>query len=80
MRQVNMKTIETSAVVGPDRQIVVQAPPDLALGVHRVVVVIDENPAAQPSRPPLRLSAYTVGVVSDTFTFGREDLYGDDGR
>lgn len=33
-----------------------------------------------PSRPPLRLSAYSLAPTSSTMTFRREDIYDDDGR
>ena len=72
-----MKAIEATAVVGPDHMMVVQLPPDVAAGEHRVVVVIDETSAARPERPTPRFSAYPVGLASDSFTFRREDLYGD---
>jgi hypothetical protein len=36
-----------------------------------------EEEAADKERPPLRFSAYPVGLLSDAFTFRREDLYGD---
>jgi hypothetical protein len=77
-----MKTIQTVVPVNPDRTITVPLPPDLAPGAERVavVVVVAEPPAAAPQREPLRLSAYDVGVIDPSFTFRREDLYGDDGR
>jgi hypothetical protein len=75
-----MKTIEMTASVGPDRKIIVQLPPDISTGEHRVVLVIDENLATEQKRPPLQLATYPVGLVSDTLTFRREDLYDDDGR
>jgi hypothetical protein len=75
-----MKTFETTAVVGLDRRMILQLPPDIHPGPHRVVVVIDERPITAPQRQPLQFSAYPVGIASDTFTVRREDLYGDDGR
>jgi hypothetical protein len=40
---------------------------------------IEENDHHQVEvREPLRFSAYQVGLISDDFTFRREDLYDDD--
>jgi hypothetical protein len=75
-----MRTIEATATVTPDRTLTVMVPPDIPPGKHRVVLVIDDQPAAQEKRPPLKFSAYPVGLVSDSMTFRREDLYDDDGR
>jgi hypothetical protein len=75
-----LKTIETIAVVTPDHRLTVQLPEDVTPGEHHVVVVIDLEQAARQKREPLQFSAYPVGLVSDAFTFRREDLYGDDGR
>lgn len=75
-----MKTIETIAVVTPDHLLTVQLPEDVAPGEHHVVVLIDGEQEAGQRREPLQFSAYPVGLVSDAFTFRREDLYEDDGR
>jgi hypothetical protein len=37
-----MKAMETTTVVTEDRQLVLQLPPDVSLGEHRIVVLIDE--------------------------------------
>jgi hypothetical protein len=70
-----MQTIETSALIGPDRKLVVQLPASVSPGEHRFVVVIEESAAKAP-RSPLPFTAYPVGLVSDSVTFRREDLYG----
>ncbi len=75
-----MRTVEMKAVIGPDRKIVVQLPPDISPGEHQLVIVIEEQPVVEKERSPLQFSAYPVGLVSDTFTFRREDIYDDDGR
>ena len=75
-----MRTIETTARVSDDRKLVVQLPLDVTPGEHRVVVVIEESPAAPRQREPLRFSGYDVGLIDPNFTFRRDDLYGDDGR
>jgi hypothetical protein len=39
------------------------------------VLVIDEQSVADWKRLPLKFSAYPVGLVKESFTFRREDLY-----
>ncbi len=75
-----MRTIETNALVTEDGQLIVPMPADIVPGEHRVVVVIEEQPVAAPQkkRPPLKFSAYPVGLIDDTFTFRREELYDTD--
>ena len=76
-----MKTIETTAVVGDDRKVTVQLPPDVAPGPHRIVVVV-EGPL---SERPLSWTmddwpVHDAALVAPDFTMRREELYGDDGR
>ncbi len=75
-----MKTIETTAIVTPEGTMTVQVPPGISPGEHQVVVVIDEHPIVKKKRPPLKFSAYPVGLVSEKMTFRREGIYGDWGR
>jgi hypothetical protein len=75
-----MKTIETVVNVTPNRQIIVQLPPDIPVGEYQVVIVINESVkseelAAKNKPKTLKSSAYPVGLVADNFTFRREDLY-----
>ena len=72
-----MKTITTTAVIGPDRILTVQLPPDVPPGKHEVVVVLNGVPVPQvPELSP----PYPVGPINPHDTFRREDIYGDDGR
>ncbi len=48
-----------------------------AKGEHQVVV-IDEKTITKEKRSPLKFSAYPVGLVSESLTFPREDLYAND--
>ncbi|NMG22108.1 hypothetical protein [Brasilonema bromeliae] len=78
-----MKAITTIATVTEDGKITVQLPPDIPAGEHKLVVVIDEKPLVEKQiikekRPPLKFSAYPVGLVSESLTFRREDLYAND--
>ena len=72
-----MKTIRTTATVGVDGKITIQAPSDIPIGEHRVLLVIHEQPITQEKPLPLKFSAYPIGLISSDFTFRREDLYGD---
>jgi hypothetical protein len=75
-----MKTIETTATITPEGIVTVQVPPDILPGEYRVLLVIDEQPIVREKRPPLKFSAYPVGLVSEEMTFRREDIYGGWGR
>ena len=75
-----MRTIRTTATVTEEGTITVSVPPDIPAGKHQVVVVIEESLTetnGDQQRAALDLTAYPVGLVSDDFTFHREDLYGD---
>jgi hypothetical protein len=78
-----MKTIETIATVTKDGKITAQLPLDIPEGEHQVVIVIDEKPLTEETekkekKGPLKFSAYPVGLVSESLTFRREDLYAND--
>ncbi|MHC5613082.1 MAG: hypothetical protein ACYTXA_19285 [Nostoc sp.] len=78
-----MKSIETIATVTRDAKITVQLPLDIAEGEHQVVIVIDEKVLIEETekkkkKAPLKFSAYPVGLVSESLTFRREDLYAND--
>ncbi|WP_414570321.1 hypothetical protein [Nostoc sp. CCY 9925] len=78
-----MKAIETIATVTKDGKITAQLPLDIPEGEHQVVIVIDEKPLAKQEqnkqkKAPLKFSAYPVGLVSESLTFRREDLYAND--
>lgn len=63
-----MTRIDTTARIGPDRQLVIQLPQDVPPGEHRVTVLIDRaderegvpaeqpelRPEQRPGEPPLR--------------------------
>jgi len=78
-----MKTIETIATVTKDGKMTAQLPLDIPEGEYQVVIVIDEKPLAEEAerkgkKAPLKFSAYPVGLVSESLTFCREDLYAND--
>lgn len=79
-----MKAIETSISVNPDGSAVIELklPENVSAGVHRAVVIVEEQPATAGSRVdtlPDLLPMTFEGWPRDC-TFRREDLYGDDGR
>ncbi|MDF5736952.1 MULTISPECIES: hypothetical protein [unclassified Nostoc] len=78
-----MKSIETIATVTKDGKITAQLPLDIPEGEHQVVIVIDEKLLTEETekrekKAPLKFSAYPVGLVSESLTFRREDLYAND--
>ena len=79
-----MRTIETAISVNPDGSAVIelQLPGNVSAGVHRAVVIVEEQPTAagqQVNSPPNLLPLTFAGWPKDC-AFRREDLYGDDGR
>lgn len=74
-----MKTIETTAVIGEDRILRVQLPPDVTPGRRQVAVVIDQ-PAAAMSKRLDDFPTIDVGPWPDSLSISREDIYGDGGR
>ncbi len=47
-----MKTIETTATVGPDGTLTVRVPPEVPPGQHPVVLVTEEEPAREEKTTP----------------------------
>lgn len=70
-----MMRIETVAEVGPDRQVVITLPPEVAEGAHRFVVLVDEPQRVRhaddvlPAEEPLEwddgLLVYTGELADD---------------
>ena len=76
-----MRALSVTGVVGPDHTLTVRVPPDIAPGVHQVVVVLPDEAQASPRGPSLAdRPAHPVGLANPALTFRREDIYGDDGR
>jgi hypothetical protein len=76
-----MKTLQTTGIVTPTHQLVVDVPSDVPSGAHRVVVVLEEAATPEPSAAKwnelaLAGSRWPEGGVG----LSREDLYGDAGR
>ncbi len=76
-----MKTIETTALVGDDRKLTVQVPPDVAPGPHQILVVIDVPRSARPQTWTMDdWPVHDAALADPNFTMRREELYSDDGR
>jgi hypothetical protein len=73
-------TVEAIATVTPDGKVTIQLPPTIPPGEHKLVLVIDETPAAENKRPPLDFPVIHVSSWPDDLSLRREDMYGDDGR
>jgi hypothetical protein len=79
-----MKTIETAISVNSDGSAVIelQMPGNVPAGLHRAVVIVEEQPTVvgQHVDTPLNLLPLTFEGWPNDCTFRREDLYGDEGR
>jgi hypothetical protein len=79
-----MRTIETAISVNRDGIAVIelQLPRDVSVGVHRAVVIVDDQTAAteQHIEPILKLLPLTFAGWPTDCMFRREDLYGNNGR
>jgi hypothetical protein len=79
-----MKTIETAISVNPDGSAVIslQLPPSVPAGMHRAVVIVEEQPGGVERHidAPVDLLPLSFDGWPKDCTFRREDLYGDDGR
>lgn len=73
-----MRTIETQAELTAEGVLTARVATDIPPGKHQVVIVIDENGQDRRQAQPLRFAAHPVGLISDSFTFRREDIYDDD--
>jgi hypothetical protein len=76
-----MRVIETLADVSEEHRLSLdlKLPADVPPGKHRVVVVIEQQPAAAPA------GTFDFPVIDtarwpDGLSLCREDMYGDDGR
>ena len=76
-----MKALQTTGIVTPAHQLVVDVPSDVASGPHRVVVVLDETLTPDPSVASWAdLALPGAQWPAGGFSLRREDLYADTGR
>lgn len=72
-----MRAIAATATVTSEGKLMMQIPQDIPQGEHQVILVIDDQKLIKENHQPLKFSAYPVGLVSESFTFRREELYDD---
>ena len=75
-----LRTIETVAIVQPGGYMMVKLSPDIPVGEHRIVVVVDTEPAPKEARPPFELPVFDSGPWPENLFLRREDMYDDWGR
>ncbi len=74
-----MRTIEITATVSQPGLLTAHIPPDIAPGPHRVVLIIDEQPAPlDPVDPLVGWTTYPATLTVSDATFSREMLYADE--
>jgi len=72
-----VRTIETTATVGPDGTLTARVPPEVPPGQHRVVVVIEEEWRGEETTELFDFPAHNVGPWPEGLSLRREDMYGD---
>jgi hypothetical protein len=77
-----MKVIEATARVSPSGVITIQEKVNVPPGTHRVIVVVEETPQPEPTRPMNMEDwlVHDVGPWPEGLSLRREDMYGDWGR
>lgn len=76
-----MKALQTTGIVTPAHQLVVDIPSDVPSGPHRVVVVLDETLTPLPSVASwAELALPGAQWPAGGLGLRREDLYADTGR
>jgi hypothetical protein len=79
-----IRTIEAVVEIDEDRKLIVQLPPDVPTGRHRVVAVLDEAEAGSPEAEA-SAGAWAFPILEQArwpadMPLTREQMYGDDGR
>jgi hypothetical protein len=73
-------TVQAIATVTPEGKVTIQLPASIPPGDHKLVLVIDEQPAISKKLPPLDFPVIHVNAYPVDLSLRREDMYGDDGR
>jgi hypothetical protein len=68
------------ARVTRDGTLTARVPPDVPPGEHRVVLALEDGPAAGDQRPPLDFPVDDWGAWPEGLSLRRKDLYGDWGQ
>jgi len=64
-----MQTIETHATIKKDRKLTVNIPPDIKLGKHKIIVIIDDNRSLEQKFYKNKLLDVTVWKEDDIEVF-----------
>ncbi len=75
-----MKTLETTGIVTARGQLLVHVSPDIPLGEHNLVVVLDDMTTHAPRPTRVTIPLLHVGAWPKGLSLRREEIYGDDGR
>jgi hypothetical protein len=75
-----MITLETNATVSASGILAVHIPVTVAPGVHKVIMVVDEQPQSPIKSIAKIFPKHNVGPWPKKLSLSREDMYGDDGR
>lgn len=89
-----IETLEAVVTVPESRAVLLQLPPDVKPGRHRIVATIEDATEPAPALKPLAEAFPVIAGASHPFVFPvipeaqwpddmplrREDMYGDDGR
>jgi hypothetical protein len=79
-----MKAIETVAEIGSDGVLHLDIPTGLDPGTHAVTLLVSESATTEPARPAARAlrlpDPIDLGPWPADMTFGREEIYGEDGE
>jgi len=74
-----MQNSQTQAVISATGELTVRLPPSFPPGTTvTVVMIMATAPAPSKTLQPLKLGRYPVGLVDETFTFRREEIYARD--
>ncbi len=75
-----MQTIEMTATVANNGEVVLRLPSNISPGEHRFVVMIEDQPTVLDAPDLPEFPVISVGAWPEGFSLRREDMYGDDGR
>lgn len=75
-----MKSIETTGKVSKQGRLIVQIPPDIKPGAHRIVIVIEEETFTRGEKAPFEFPVDHYGSWPAGLSLKREDIYSEDGR
>jgi hypothetical protein len=75
-----MRTIKTTAMIGADRKLILQLPPDITPGKYHVVLILEEQPVTVEKSALLDFPVDNLGEWPEDLSLRREDIYDDFGH